>query len=112
MGKLQKSASSTVTPAQVAQLTGVAWAGALLANEGVIRALCLAEFAAADKNKDGKLDSAEALACVTTICDRFKLELKDHELKDYVHGLASYALRSKGTYLYDVFQKKSNGIMP
>jgi hypothetical protein len=44
---------------QVAQLTGVAWAQSLLANERVMHALCLAEFSAFDKNDDGDLDRDE-----------------------------------------------------
>ena len=88
MGKKGKAgaqaapAERPLTPAQVAQLTGVEWATALLGNDKVIRALCLAEFSAADKNQNGELDRAEAIACVTTIATRFRLELPKQERMD------------------------------
>ena len=42
--------------------------------------------------------------------DRFRLDLKDSEVRAFVSDLASRSLRSRGTYIYDLFQRKSNGI--
>jgi phosphatidylinositol 4-kinase B len=42
--------------------------------------------------------------------DRFRLDLKDSEVRTFVRDLASRSLRSRGTYIYDLFQRKSNGI--
>ena len=61
-------------PLSSAQLTGAEWAEALLANDNVLRSLCLAEFGAADKDRSGALDREEAWQCIVNICTRFKLE--------------------------------------
>jgi hypothetical protein len=62
-----------LTALQVAQLSGVEWAEALLSNDSVMNSLCLAEFGAADKDRSGCLDRNEAWACIESTCRRFRL---------------------------------------
>ena len=66
---------STMSFREVAQLKGIEWARALLASAEVRRALCNAEFSAADRFQNGALDRAEALECVKRTCERFEVRL-------------------------------------
>ena len=71
--------SSTLPFREVAQAKGVEWASLLLSTEPVRRALCNAEFAAADANGDGTLDRGETFACVGKVCKRFELAMPNDE---------------------------------
>ena len=71
--------SSTLPFREVAQAKGVEWASLLLSTEPVRRALCNAEFAAADANGDGTLDRGETFACVGKVCKRFELAMPSDE---------------------------------